>query len=177
MEVRTQRSQREIELRRKKQNEECLFEFDSAMEQAKAYLNRHHSDAEGGHEFEHERGQQGDAEHLHRRGAKPFADAAKGVAVGLGPAQNLEGCEPLDRVEEEGAEPAHRQPLLPRPNVGEPSVRNMNIGIRGAVTNRTMPERRSRLSTNTATVRESVRPEPTAGGSGRRRRRVPRFLR
>jgi len=94
-----QQPQRQVELGGQEQDEQGLLELQAAVEQAQPDPDGHDRRADGGHHFQDEGRQEGDAQHAH--GGLPVAVADLGDGLDLLPAaaQQLECGEPLEDVQ------------------------------------------------------------------------------
>ena len=101
-----QRPQGQEELGDDDEDGQRPVEGDRPRHQSQADLDRDKRDSDRAAPFEHERRLECGPQDLHRRVAIAAADVADGVDLLGAPPEELEGREPLEHVEEEGAEPA-----------------------------------------------------------------------
>ena len=82
-------------------------------EQPQPDLDRDQGRRQRGGELEHERGEEGHPQRPHRRPAVRVGDRGDHLRLGPRPAEDLQGGQALDHVEEVPAEPPEQDPLAP----------------------------------------------------------------
>ena len=108
---RAEPSQRPIELRGEQEHEEPALEVEAAVEQPQTDADGHQGRAHGGQELEDEGGEEGDAEHAHRRDPERLARGGQAADRGLGPAEGLQRGEAGHGVQEGAPQTLQVEPL------------------------------------------------------------------
>ena len=124
MEGAAERAQRPVELGGEDEDEERLAEADPRVEEAQPHLDRDHRRPQRRERLEHQRGDEGEAQHAHRHRAVPLARPRDRVGLVAGPPEGPQRGEALKRVEEARGQARERHPLparaLPRLLPDEP---------------------------------------------------------
>ena len=121
VELRADRAQREVGLGREQQHEQCGLVAHVPGQQAQPDLHRDERGGQRGRQFQHEAGQERDAQRGHGGGPVLVGDPADHLGLALAPAEQLERGQALHHVEEVAAEPGQQPPLALGDRLGVPT--------------------------------------------------------
>lgn len=119
--LRTDLPQRQIRLGCQHQHHQAGVEVEFTVHQPHSDTDRDQGDGDGGEEFEHEGGEKGDPQGAQRRPAVLPGDGPDRGGLGLGPAEDLQGGQALDDIEEVARQPGEQPPLAVHPRLGGPA--------------------------------------------------------
>ena len=98
----------------------CL-ERQAPVEDSQSHRHGHHCHRDGGRQFQHESGEEGDAQGAHRLAPVPVGQGGEGGHLVAAPAEDLEGGQGPQGIEEAGAEVGESLPAPGHPGPGGPA--------------------------------------------------------
>ena len=118
VELRADRAQRQVRLGGEQQHEQCGLVAQVPGQQPQAHLHRHQRRGQRRRQLQHQRRQERHPQRAHRRLPVRLGDLTDHLHLRLRPAEQFQGGQPFDHVEEVPAECRQQPPLALRAGLG-----------------------------------------------------------